>query len=327
MENVYKDLFLNPYLPEAEAVDKEVKEAVRLHLIPYYVRASVIAKHYQSMFQRAGFYVYLLSTLAIGAVALGILIHSIAPFSYGLEFLMLLLMVTLVFIAHSKKAHNRWIENRFLAERIRSAMFFAACGIEVSSISVPPHLGVAHGPTDWMIKVFHEIWDLVPVRKEYGPKNCPELALYIKKAWIQDQRDYHKATALRCGRKNRLLERCGLVVFILAMAAAAGHVGIGLLGENLPAFHFIEGSLTLITLTMPALGAALGGIRSHREYPRLSKRSENMRAALEDLERRFSVVETCEELEFMLRDAEELMLRECQDWLMLMRFKGVEAAA
>lgn len=52
-----------------------------------------------------------------------------------------------------------------------------------------------------------------------------------------------------------------------------------------------------------------------------------MEAALTDIDDRFSYVNTPEALESLLREAEELMLRETQDWLMLMRFAELKPVA
>lgn len=48
---------------------------------------------------------------------------------------------------------------------------------------------------------------------------------------------------------------------------------------------------------------------------------------LKALDERFSSVNEPEGLESLLRETEELMLLETQDWLMLMRFAKLEVAA
>jgi hypothetical protein len=76
----------------------------------------------------------------------------------------------------------------------------------------------------------------------------------------------------------------------------------------------------LFAIILPAVGAAIGGIRTHREYSRIWKRSSNMVFVLNDLKPLFNEVKTPENLQYLLRQTEELMLRETQDWLMMMRF-------
>jgi hypothetical protein len=75
---------------------------------------------------------------------------------------------------------------------------------------------------------------------------------------------------------------------------------------------------------LPGAGAALDGYRAHREYSRLAKRSAGMALELRELAARLDEVRDPEALGNVLREVEQLMLAEVQDWLMLMRFVPVE---
>ena len=323
ISNVFNSLFNNP---EGEQLSAETKRTICEKLLPFYVKASIIAKFHQKFYQRAGLLIYSFSALAVAAVALAILVHEWAFHAFSFEFLLLLVIFLTVVFADRKGTHKKWIENRFLAERIRSSIFFAACGVEISPIRIPQHMLIAHRPDDWMVKVFHDIWNRLPAMVGCQGQQCRIFISYIRKHWLQDQIDYHKNKAKKAKKISSALETAGKIAFFSAMTAALFHVLLLLLGAG---FHavLLDHSLSFIALVMPAVGAAIGGIRTHREYSRLEKRSYNMSAALEELNRRFSNVRGPEELERILRDIEELMLRETQDWLMLMRFVKLEAAA
>jgi hypothetical protein len=105
----------------------------------------------------------------------------------------------------------------------------------------------------------------------------------------------------------------------MAMLVAFIHVVFFLPKHSLLSSSW-EKTVVLFAIILPAAGAALGGIRSHREYSRIEKRSSNMVHVLTELKSLFEQVRTPENLEFLLRQTEELMLRETQDWLMMMRF-------
>jgi hypothetical protein len=79
-------------------------------------------------------------------------------------------------------------------------------------------------------------------------------------------------------------------------------------------------------IVLPAVGAGLGGMRAHREYNRLAKRHASMTAALADLDRRFQDVMDPVDLADLLSAAEELTLRETQDWVALIALKPIEPA-
>lgn len=307
-------------------VPEERKKLIREMLIPYYVIASKAAKCNQRIYLRSGSFVFTASALAVGIAALSIIFPHYSTHLFSAEALLLLLIAGVVHWADRRRAHKKWIEGRFLTERIRASFFFAAAGVEISPIRIPPYLLVAHNQDDWMVRVFDEIWNRLPRLPGCDRSDCSALSTFVRTSWIQDQIDYHSGKASNGARISTGFERAGKVVFVVALFAALSHILVSLLDPEShasPSHHF----LTYLALALPAAGAAIGGIRTHREYSRLEKRSINMAAALRDLDRRFARVSNHEELESLLRETEELMLRESQDWLMLMKFVKLETAA
>ena len=76
----------------------------------------------------------------------------------------------------------------------------------------------------------------------------------------------------------------------------------------------------------PAVAASLAGMEAHREHLRLEKRSENMAPQLERLDHQMLSATDPVRFEDLMREADELMLRETQDWLMLMRYVDIRAS-
>ena len=145
---------------------------------------------------------------------------------------------------------------------------------------------------------------------------------FVRKAWLEDQIRYHDQRSKQAARMSRWLERGGVAIFAIALIAALIHLLLPLAGRHAHVAR-LEKALTFIAIALPAAGAATEGIRTHREYSRLAKRSEHMAVALRELDARFALASTPEALESLLRETEELMVRETQDWLMLMRFTAV----
>lgn len=320
--NMYNDLFKNP---EGEKLPEEAKRLVKEKLLPFYVRASTVAKKNQKLYRSVGSLVYFLSAAAIASVALGILFYKEAPSAFLVEFIILTIIFLSVTYANLKGTHKKWIESRFLAERIRSAIFFAVCGVETSPIDVPPYMRIAHQPDDWMVKTFDEIWGSLPKTKGCQVEHCRNLLEYVHNHWIKDQTTFHRNKHADVKKISRILEWSGLAIFFTAMAAAVSHL-IFYPGREFQSTG-LENLLIFSAIVLPAVGAAIGGIRSHREYSRMEKRSKNMEVVLSDLDERFLGISTPKALESLLREAEELMLRETQDWLMLMRFVELKPAA
>ena len=321
INNLYKELFRNS---EGEKLSEDSKRLVKEKLLPFYVRASTLAKNNQKFYRFVGPMVYFLSVAAIVSVASGILFYREAPLAFLVEFIILAFIFILVTYANSRGTHKKWIETRFLAERIRSAIYFAVCGVEPSPINVPPYMGMAHRSDDWMVKIFDEIWSGLPRMKGCAAEHCRTLIEYVHVRWIKDQMAYHRVKHTKAKRISRILEGSGLAVFFAAMAAAAAHLIFYSAQE--PQTTKLESLLIFSAIILPAVGAAIGGIRSHREYSRMEKRSKNMEVVLSELDERFLSIATPEALESLLRETEELMLRETQDWLMLMRFVELKPA-
>lgn len=108
--------------------------------------------------------------------------------------------------ADRRRTHKKWIENRFLAERLRSAIFLAACGVEASPIQLPPHMGLAHRPDDWMVRVFNEVWGRLPLMPGCQGQSCKVLVDFIRKAWLQDQIQFHDNKSKQAGTMSQRLE-------------------------------------------------------------------------------------------------------------------------
>jgi hypothetical protein len=183
-------------------------------------------------------------------------------------------------------------------------------------------MGLAHRPDDWMVRVFNEIWERLPRMPGCQGQSCKVLVDFVRKSWLQDQIHFHDNKAKDAGRLSHRLERGGMIIFAIALIAAVSHVILSLASHEAHGM-WLEKALTFVAIVLPAIGAATEGIRSHREYSRLAKRSANMAGALRELDERSLFVSTPEALESLLRETEELMLRETQDWLMLMRFTDV----
>jgi hypothetical protein len=194
---------------------------------------------------------------------------------------------------------------------------------------------------------FEEIWSRLPRLGGCSKENCQPLCDFAATAWIDEQIGFHERTCQKNLKRSRDLELAGEVVFYIAMIVALLHF---ILPNIFPGFNEWSSAhvLTLFSLVLPALGATLGAVRSHREYKRLAMRSKKMvrtgfmtylgtcnrlkllalisrkrgyetsSIELSELKSKFKLV-TPKKLEALLRDTEKVMLRETLDWLALMK--------
>ena len=309
----------------AKDVPEPARQLVQKYLFPYYVQASMPAKVNRDHYRRAGRLIFFFSALAVGCVALAVLVEPLSVACFVLEFL--LLGVIWYALRRSHVWHQNWMENRFLAERIRCGIFMALCGVDPAPIEVLPFMGPAHSVNDWMVRVFDEIWNRLPPLPGCGAGYCQALGEYVREAWIGSQLGYHRGK--RDGeRKSRLrLERMGHVILPITMAAALVHIFWNVLPSSVQELNWLHPVMTFVALFFPAVAAALAGMQAQYEHLRLEKRSENMQPQLEYLNRRLGSASDPSTLETLLYEVDEIMLRETQDWLMLMRFAEVKAPA
>jgi hypothetical protein len=293
-------------------------------LMPWFVRADTIAVKSQKIYERIGFLVYVLSPIAVALVAMGILVQYLSRLSFSLEFLILLFAYGAITIADKAKVHKKWIECRYLAEHIRCAIYFAACGFKPEVIKNTLQSYHRHQTGNWAAKMFNQIVQDMPALHHRQQTDIPADLEFIKMCWIEDQMTFHAKKAVRTGKKGRRIERAGKIVFFAALFAALTHIVLAY-------YHFeketplVETIATFIAISFPALGASLGAIRIHREYSRLEHQSADMVKQLEWLKREYDEISTQHEFSAFLVKTQEKMLRDVQGWLTLMELIILES--
>jgi hypothetical protein len=322
IERLDEDYFETP--SAASEIPEEARQLVRNYLLPYYVVASANAKKHQGQFYRAGQLVYLLSALAVSSVALAILIPKLAALGFGIELVLLALMWFTIHSSHMNRSQETWMENRFLAERIRAGIFLAICGLDAAPIEVLPFMGHAHAVDDWMVRVFYEVWNRLPRLIGCGEGQCLAMNRYVREEWIEKQIRFHNDKREREGRRGKRLAKIGRYLFPVTIMAAALHLCWNVLPAAIYEQHWLHGALTFIAIVFPAVAASLVGLRAQREHVRLENRSAGMARELEYLNRQMASANNPKIFEVLLRQVDEIMLRETQDWLMLMRYVDIE---
>ena len=330
--NIERDVFDNR---DGRSLPPSSSAVVRNELAPFYARASMLAKRNQALYQRAGLAVWTLFPLATAAVAAGVLVPRFATAAFAVHLVALLLMATVVFLADRARSHEKWLECRFLAERLRSGIFLAACGFDAAPLRVPPFVGKEGWRSEWAVRAFEEIWRRLPRLEGCDGGSCMPMISFVRRRWLEDQIAFHDKKAATAHRRSRRLENGGRALFVLAVLVAIAHLVIPLLhhaesgapgDQDAARLEGVSGEdlLLFLAIVLPGAGAALGGYRAHREYSRLAKRSAGMALELRDLAARLDEVHDPESLGNVLRETEHLMLVEVQDWLTLMRFVPVE---
>ena len=75
----------------------------------------------------------------------------------------------LLLISHSREWHRKWIDYRFLAERLRAGLFLSVSNIDIEPPKPLPHLSLSHRSDDWTVRAFTWIWNSQPQQNHEVP--------------------------------------------------------------------------------------------------------------------------------------------------------------
>ena len=313
----------------SSGLPEDVLRPVERDLMPKYARASLLAKRYQRRYFNAGIILYLMAMLAVATVTAHVLFAEayILPFIEehwpgspidatalelifkGAEILEMLVILLVVWLSNHYGFHRQWIDYRFLAERIRAAIFFTIAGIRYEPLKYPRYLNKSMQSDYWIVKAFSWIWYASPLRQPVN--DLQKLKDFLKVAWIDDQMGFYERGSRRQDRTNERWEYLGFGLFILTiLAASIPFVEVLGLHATVVDIRF----LSLAGIIFPAGGASIAGYLALREFRRNAERYEQMVQPMRNFSKQIEMAHSREALIGIVEEANELMLRENQDW-------------
>ncbi|HEY8043749.1 MAG TPA: hypothetical protein VIF35_05755, partial [Streptosporangiaceae bacterium] len=179
---------------------------------------------------------------------------------------LLLVLVAAPLVSRRLRVLDRWISYRFLAERLRSGYFLALAGTDDQTRPGDRRERSAYlsDPTEvWIERALDEIAARRPPVR-FGPADVVPLRGYLSEHWIRAQIRYHENTARRQGAwDSRLFAATGVLFLITAVAAFLHLLGWGEHHDNPTEFGLL---LIVLSICVPAIGAAVHGIRTQSEF-------------------------------------------------------------
>lgn len=297
------------------------KGLIKDNIITQLSRSNLLAEHYQKWHYRSANFVYYFSAATVFTVAFQLLFLPWLPELILVEVLLLLVIVVLHQLNKSKDWHRKWIDYRYLAERLRAATIFSIAGLDCR---ISEHLPHQSSGDDWTLKAYQSI------HQEQMENHCPELSFeekrdIILREWIRDQKDYYKTKAQEHKKRDKLFNKTIVSLFIIAALCALIHV-VEVFWHLPETLTFLPKIITLLAIVLPVTAASLAGIRVQHEYLRISKRYGQMAAYLAGVEHRINKIDDADEKKLVkiLDEANTMMLREHQDWRVIFSVREVE---
>ncbi len=307
-------------------LDEAKTQTLQQKLLPLFARASEIATRSKFVFENSGLLVFLLSLMSIIVVLIAVIFTAPLLPAFILEFLMLIGILLIIHYANRSGLYKNWLANRFFVEKLRSTIFLFVSGLALEKLNTRSGNAKHNRHYSWAIQAYNEVCDQLNAAHPAHIEETflGEIKSYISEVWIGGQISFQQRYSRKHEQKNRMLERSGIYLFVIAMSFAFMHIVLSLTRDLGLHIDYLEEFLTLFALVIPPVAAALDGIRNQRGYSRNAMRSEGMIHTLEELQRRIEDVKTPEHLKQFLRETDRVMLHENQDWMMLMSTSDLE---
>jgi len=315
--------------PMSHPLDAGVRAFVDRAFLPHYAWANGLSIYFGHLHRSA-----FLVIAGLGAVAVFLALFCMGAGIEGrgqlpwilAELVVILGILGLTHLGRRRRWHQRWIDYRMLAERLRVARCTSPLGGGSPLVLHAGHQAAYGNPLrTWM----H--WHYQAIERAAGlPPRVAVTGEYLagcRAFWldglVEDQRRYHEQTAAVFTTLDRRLHRVGNALFGLTLVACVLHIGhVRLEGGPLVAWlpHGVSGWLTLLCAFLPAAGAAFAAVRGFAETHRLAQRSRAMQDALAGLQADLADIPTdsgslnLQRLRECADRVSDLMIRETLDW-------------
>ncbi|MGD2083213.1 MAG: hypothetical protein PVF91_09615, partial [Chromatiales bacterium] len=217
-EGIGPDSALHPHLTWLKA-----------HVLPLFVRRDSAALLHQRRHQRGVRFIYVAAVLAVAVVVIQSLFVPHVPSLIWIEVALILAMIGVHHLDHQRRWLERWMENRFLAEKLRYAPFTLLLeGCMTGHRAGHSRSFLAPGELDEAWRATCAEIDAASRPRIDTAAALPEIRRFIAEKWLRPQRRYHGACAARYARKYEHFERIGLAMLVVTIGAAVLHaLGVG----------------------------------------------------------------------------------------------------
>lgn len=302
--------------PSADALG-QAREDVAAWLVPFLARADLLAVRVHRRFRNLSTAMFVMAAAAVAVVAVQTNFFPSQDWLVSLEILLLVVLLAIPLLRNRMRLHERWTSYRFLAERLRSAYFLTLAGTGDRRQQADQSASFSDPTVAWIERALSQIMASRP-RVALTSSHVIPLRTYLSNCWIGGQAKYHYATATRSGRWELWLRRATACLFGITLISAVLHaIGLG------PRLHLAAG-LVVVSLSVPAAGAALHGIGTQHEYRRNAQRGKRMVTQLTRLQFQMNKAESLAQIRQIAANVERSIREESNDWFGVMRFHDIE---
>lgn len=327
--------FGNPLLPKLRWTNGAWKRAAEIPellarkpldmVVGQYLRADHLANKYANLYRDSFTYIYILAPTAIAAAIWSS--NTENQFLLGLiEFLSLMSALIVFIYAHFKRFHERWMDYRLLAERLRHLISLLPINRVPLLVSGTHHRRQSNVRGAWVD------WYFKAILRETGVYGITMSDSYLEeyrdwlKTQVVGQIQHHEKNHKKLSKIHHLLTAVKIFIFTLAAVLALTHV--------VPGFHhglqtwlptFTNEWILFWAIVLPAVAAALHAWAAQGEIEHTSDRSEKLVLELESQLNKINqeVSANAFELGNTAEIVSGVMAGELTDWHVVFAHKGV----
>lgn len=313
-------------LAASSGLDAEVLAPLNAFILPHFTKAGRLARFYQDRHFRPTTVAYILSACAVGTAAvLGLIVHG-SRWLFLIEILEMAGVIGLVWPSAFRRWQRKWIDYRYLAERLRASYFLYVAGLREETSEAPPDMQLSSLPDSWVVIALREAWQSIPPLQQHQDSVTKQvsdaaIAKFLMAGWIDPQRKYYEKASHANHRAHRNFELVLTLIVILTLAAAVLHI---LLPSIFPAFDESQLDwLIVLAVTLPAVASAIAGIAIFRHFSQNAERYMSMSHYLTDVGERISGTHFTSHahasarhsnLQRLVHEADRAMAHEHQGW-------------
>lgn len=286
---------------------EKLKQVIRDNILFHQVRSDMLAMKYHNGHLLYIYVVFLLSALSVTVVTIYMLFLN-WPILLLVESVFIGIIIAVLLLNYFQGWHRRWVDYRYLAERLRAALIFSMVGQECSTSKTLPHHSFHN---DWTNSAYEFVY-LQQLKKIDLNLSIDDIKEFVLKHWIDDQISFYRKKSELHACREKFYTYSIYALFLLTFVGAFYH---GIESFSHEASTNLQSNLaTFLVIISPALAASFAGIKNQQEYQRNHIRYSQMILYLNKKHHEIERASSVDELKKIFESVNKRMLREHQDW-------------
>jgi hypothetical protein len=288
----------------------DAKHQVETKFLIHYSWADKLANHFANLYRSSFMMNYLLAACAVLFALRAFFVSRNPDLWVGLELASIVSIIAITMMGRRKRWHERWIDYRSLAEKLRQMRFLFLIGRFSKTDHIPEHSLRGVPRKTWVD------WHFQAAVREAGMLNekldrayCIAYRKLLIEHELTSQIQYHARNSQSNGRVDRNLQWLATGLFFGTLIVCSAH----LVDRDL--YH--QRYLVQMAAILPAFGAAIHGINSQGDFRNVARRSADMNKWLSNILTRLRMAGdeiSSDELAAFAEEAAGVMGADLQDW-------------